>query len=115
MDEDINDGQKILGCSGLRVNTRSSVSAWHAVGISGREGITPTVCSHHGRRDAPPSFLTRLRALDPKDASDGSASTSRCADFFFPNLDSFNPRHLAARFCASPTLLCHVAFVSEPT
>lgn len=48
MDEDINDAQKILPSSGLRVSSQSSLSAWHGVPISGREGITLTVCSRHG-------------------------------------------------------------------
>lgn len=104
MDEDINDAQKILPSSVPRVNTPSSVSAWHRVQISGREGITPSPGSYHGRRDAPPSFLTRLIDLKAKDAGNGWGSTSRCAEicslFFFKerNLDSFNPLHLPASF-----------------
>lgn len=119
MDEDINDARKILPSSGLRVNTQSSVSSCAGVRIGGREGITLTVCSN-GRRDARPSFLTRLVALNSKDASNGSASSSKCADFFFffllfLNLDSFNPRHLPASFCTSLTLICHVAFPASQT
>lgn len=80
MDEDINDAQKILPSSVPRVNTPSSVSAWHRVQISGREGITPSPGSYHGRRDARPSFLTRLIGLKAKDAGNGWGSISRCAE-----------------------------------
>lgn len=78
MDEDINDAQKILPSSVLRVNTQRSLSAWHAVRLGGRQDIPLPVWSHLGRRDAPPSFLTRLVALNAKDASTGSAGS-----FFF--------------------------------
>lgn len=80
MVEDINDAQKILPSSVPRVNTPSSVSAWHRVQISGREGITPSPGSYHGRRDARPSFLTRLIGLKAKDAGNSWGSTSRCAE-----------------------------------
>lgn len=128
MDEDINDAQKILPSSVPRVNTPSSVSAWHRVQIGGREGITPSPGSYHGRRDARPSFLTRLIGLKAKDAGNGWGSASRCAEicslffFFFKerNLDSFNPLYLPASFfffflCAGPTLICHVAFPASQT